>query len=140
MKKISSVLVSSALWLTANVLFAHADLSKSNPGDGSLLNDAPDAIELDFTENVRLLRFSISGGDDQAVKTEFSPSSAEQNHFSVTLPPLEEDSYTVNWAIMGGDGHLVEKSFGFTVDPDAEQRTGAVTPSETEAAPAAHSH
>jgi len=140
MKKISMVLVSSALWLGASVLFAHTDLANSNPGDGAVLNEAPHMIELNFTGNVRLLRFSMSGGDDQAVTTDFSPSAAEQSHFSVALPPLEQDSYSVKWAIMGGDGHLVEKSFGFTVDPAAEQRAGAVTHSETEAAPAAHSH
>lgn len=137
MKKISLALVGSALMLSGNLLFAHADLSKSNPGDGAVANKPPQKIELAFTEDVRLLRFGIADSEGQVIATEFEPSAATSTEFAIAVPGLEQDSYIVNWAIMGADGHLVEKSFTFTVDANAQESSGSVPEA---AAPAAHSH
>jgi methionine-rich copper-binding protein CopC len=39
--------------------------------------------------------------------------------FSVATPSLTAGSYTVNWAVIGADGHTVTNSFSFSVDPAA---------------------
>jgi methionine-rich copper-binding protein CopC len=137
MKQVLLTLLAGVSLLTGNLLFAHAGLTKSSPAEGAVANAAPETIELEFTEDVRLLRFAIAGSDGKALATGFEAAADVASRFAIDLPELAQDSYTVSWAIMGADGHLVEKSFAFTVDADAQENSGLI-PEPT--APAAHAH
>jgi methionine-rich copper-binding protein CopC len=125
--------MAGSLLTFASIASAHTDLANSAPGNGAVMNDAPEEMELHFTEAVRLLKFSITGADGAQVETTFKPAADAVDHFAIPLPSLAEDSYTVHWSAMGGDDHLVEKTFTFTIDADAQETEGA-------AAPAASSH
>ncbi|MCH2578270.1 MAG: copper resistance protein CopC, partial [Pseudomonadales bacterium] len=37
---------------------------------------------------------------------------------------MHPGQFTVNWAVIGADGHTVANSFSFVVDPAAEEHTG----------------
>lgn len=121
--------------LAPGLVLAHAHLSASVPGKDAVVNEAPGVFELSFTEEVQLLKFAITGSNGKAVETEFTPSADAQQSFAVPLPMLGQDSYTVNWTILGDDGHRVEDSLSFTVDANAGAATEAVTEPHPE-----HSH
>jgi methionine-rich copper-binding protein CopC len=111
---------------------AHTQLTASNPTDGAVLPESPASIELTFTEDVQLLRLVIAGKNAGEVVTGFKPSAISQTLFSVSMPVLTQDTFTVSWAVLGKDGHQVEKSFAFTVDTSALPTTAPAAQSPTE--------
>ena len=128
MKKYIAVmsLLGASLFLP-NALLAHAALSGAMPGDGAVVNEPPKTIDLSFTEEVRLLRVSISSAERGEIDTGFTPSAEAASRFAVALPALGKGAYIVNWTIMGDDSHRVEGDFAFTVDPAAAE-VGAQSP------------
>lgn len=109
----------------SNKLLAHTDLAEAIPGGGAIMREGPEHVTLRFTEEVRLLGFSMSGVTSNAVEIDFEPSTNMENEFSIIIPTLAADSYTVEWVVMGGDSHRVEGAFSFTVDPTANEIMGA---------------
>jgi copper resistance protein C len=136
MKKLFAFVIAAGLLTLGPVASAHTDLASSTPANGAVMNHAPEKLELHFTEEVQLLKFSIAGSDAATVATEFKASADKLNHFEIALPALKEDSYTASWSAMGDDGHLVEKTFAFTIDADAQEVESASKP----AAAASHAH
>lgn len=136
MKKLFAFVMAAGLLTLGSVASAHTDLASSAPANGAVINQAPEKLELHFTEAVQLLKFSMTDSKNSAVAVEFKPSADKVSHFGIALPALKEDSYTASWSAMGSDGHLVEKTFAFTVDADAQEVEIAPEP----ASAAAHSH
>lgn len=96
----------------------HFALSKSAPEAGASVETVSE-IRLWFTEppeegttSIRLI-----GSDDEAVHTaEVAQDPEDDRAFFIELHhPLETGTYTVSWRGMGGDGHVVRETFGFTV-------------------------
>ncbi|MBL4573488.1 MAG: copper resistance protein CopC [Gammaproteobacteria bacterium] len=98
---------------------AHVALVSSMPENGSIVNVAPGSIMLEFTEEVRLLKATVSVKGDEAMDIGFKPVAKAEKHFMVALPSLIQGDYLVNWTVMGSDGHRMEESFSFTFDPTA---------------------
>jgi methionine-rich copper-binding protein CopC len=115
MKVLKYVCFAGVCLMTPTALFAHTSLATSNPTDGAVLEESPQQVELGFTEQVRFLKFSLNGVEVSSVPVTFKPSASVQDVHSVPLSALGKGSYTVNWSVMGSDGHLVENSFGFSV-------------------------
>lgn len=116
-------MLASLLLLPLQVL-AHTDLKVSAPADGAVLHAGPASVDLEFTANVRLIKLEISS-NGQIVKTDFKPAAANASSYSVATPGLGEGSYTVNWAVIGEDGHTVTNTFAFTVNAAAAESHGA---------------
>lgn len=135
MKLLKSISLLGVSLFASTMVLAHAHLAASTPAQNSVVTEAPNAIELSFTEEVQLLKFAIAGSDGQAVATEFKPGVDAQKIFSVPLPMLEHDSYTVSWTILGDDGHRVEDNLSFTVDANASESAGKSVETHSE-----HSH
>lgn len=119
-KLLALVLVMGGSVFTSNALFAHTALTEAMPADGSVINEAPDNVTLRFTEEVRLLQLSVTDSASHEVETGFTPTANAQNAFSIMLPTLAADIYTVEWTVLGNDSHRVEGAFTFTFDPSAE--------------------
>lgn len=93
---------------------AHGVLTESVPEDGATVS-APETLELNFNEPVRLLRLALSDGEGEAVDFGFSPVADAREAFDYELPSLPSGEYRVNWVVIGSDGHRVEETFGFAV-------------------------
>lgn len=138
MKTLFAFVLAGVLLAHGSAASAHTDLASSNPASGAIITTAPRKLELHFTEAVQLLKFSMTDSESSAVAVEFKPTAEKLNHFEIALPQLPEDSYTAHWSAMGADGHLVEKTFAFTIDTDAPASQGAAAaPAEPHAA---HNH
>lgn len=98
----------------ASTVMAHTALAIAEPKDGAMVMEAPRHLNLTFTESVRLMRVTLMMGETE-VDIGFSPAAAASDVFAIPLPSLENDRYTVNWAVMGGDSHLVDGDLSFTV-------------------------
>jgi methionine-rich copper-binding protein CopC len=130
MKIAKSLLLAHALCLFSSVLYAHTELKQARPADGAVLNHAPAALELVFSEPVQLLKLSVVDGAGAAVTTGFKPAADSKKTFTIPLPVLVPAAYKASWTIVGKDGHRVEAGLGFTVDPNAPESAGKAPVSE----------
>lgn len=113
------------LLLASGLLRAHTHLEAATPADGAVVNAAPATLELAFGEDVQLLKVDVTNAAGAVQDIGFAATATAAKTFSVALPALAPSAYTVNWTILGADGHRVEGHFGFTVDPAATQAAGA---------------
>ena len=98
---------------------AHAELVRSVPESDAVLAQAPDRIELFFSEAVdpnftviQVLNSSAAPVDKH--DTRLDP--ADPTHVTVSLPALPDGVYTVSWrALSAADGHVTSGAFPFTV-------------------------
>ena len=112
-----------ALLISATA-FAHTALKEAAPADGSIIKQGPAHINLTFNGPVKLLKLELMGVGHE-MPTNFESNSEAKVAFMIETPGMHPGAFTVNWAVMGEDGHTVADSYSFTVDPSiAEDHTG----------------
>lgn len=145
----------AALALTAGLLApvaaaapasAHDALRSTNPADGTTVDTAPDAVELEMSSTPLGLGTQVqvtgpagvvSTGDAQVVDTTVS---------QALLGDRPAGEYTVQWRVTSSDGHPVSGSFTFTstaavgtpaptATPTTATGTPTAEPSTTSASP-----
>lgn len=123
MKRLSwlnALLLAVIVALPAGKALAHGELSSSAPGHEAVVV-SPEQLVLNFSDDVRLLRLSLVHGASHNIDFGFSPTTAAQRSFSHDLPDLMLGTHTVNWTIIGTDGHTVSGDFNFVVSDGGEQ-------------------
>ncbi|MEU9520133.1 copper resistance protein CopC [Streptomyces sp. NPDC048224] len=98
---------------------AHAALTSTDPGDGTVLRRAPARVTLTFSESVGLRddSFRVLAPDGHRVRTgESGHADGRSETARVTLPgELGEGTYTVAWRVVSADSHPVSGAFTFSV-------------------------
>lgn len=102
---------------------AHGTLQRATPGDGDQLSAVPRELRLTFTEDVEvdLTRLALTGpgGRVALAPLELAPDSA-----TVVVAGIEGSlvagTYSVEWQVVGNDGHPVRGEYSFSIAPDAE--------------------
>jgi len=98
---------------------AHANQIKSSPSPNSELEVAPDRIIVWFSESIEESFSELTVLNAAAERVDLNDSSidsSEPSVMSVSLPPLENGTYTVVWKNLSSiDGHKVVGSFVFAV-------------------------
>lgn len=97
---------------------AHTALESAMPGDGATVVQAPGHINLVFNGPVKLVKLELMGVGHE-MPTKFEASSEAKTAFMIETPGMHPGQFTVNWAVIGADGHTVTNSYSFVVDPDA---------------------
>ena len=135
----TSVLLTLGLLLVLvfpTATWAHSKLESSTPAADAKITESVKEVNLSFNENIdeNLSTLKVKNAQGEAV--EVSEVKVNQNTMSGTLAaPLPSGSYTVEWKIVGGDGHPVDGTYAFEVDaPEAE--AAPETPADTEETPA----
>jgi len=104
--------------------FAHTALTEATPGDGAMVKQGPAHINLTFNGPVKLVKLELMGVGHE-MPTNFESNSEAKNAFIIETPGMHPGVFTVNWAVIGEDGHTVADSYSFTVDPSfTEEYTG----------------
>jgi hypothetical protein len=128
--------------------YAHSALVSSVPANEATVASASE-LKLGFNAPVRLVRLTMTGADKKETALDFSPSTDAKQHYDLVLPALSAGMYTVNWTLIGADGHTVGDKFSFNVDPamaahadhanhaDHATHTGDASHGDHHAAPAA---
>jgi methionine-rich copper-binding protein CopC len=108
----------------AATAFAHTALTEATPGDGAMMKQGPAHINLTFNGPVKLVKLELMGVGHE-MPTNFESNSEAKNAFMIETPGMHPGAFTVNWAVIGEDGHTVADSYSFTVDPGiTEEHTG----------------
>lgn len=134
----SSVVLTLVLLLVLafpTATLAHSKLKTSTPPADAKLTENVSEVSLSFNENIDENLSTIKIKNEQGDVVEVSEVTVSENNMVGTLAsPLPSGSYTVEWKIVGGDGHPVDGTYNFEVDaPEAETvpETPAETPAET---------
>ncbi len=115
---IRAILATSlALLFTVSVL-AHTALKEAVPADGTAVKVAPAHIDLLFNGPVQLIKLELMGVGHE-MPTSFEANDEAMANFRLETPGMHPGAFTVNWAVIGADGHTVTNSYSFTVDPNA---------------------
>ncbi|MBI1352043.1 MAG: hypothetical protein GC156_13100 [Actinomycetales bacterium] len=115
-----------ALAVTAS---AHAELVGSSPADGEVLDAAPDAVTLSFSERLVEMGAAITvrGADKQSITT--GPLAIDGFDMTVPVDPnAVPGTYTVAFRVVSEDGHTVTSTFQYSV---AGQLPPAASPEPT---------
>jgi copper resistance protein C len=105
--------------------FAHTGLKEATPGNGAIIKEGPAHINLTFTGPVKLVKLELMGVGHE-MPTNFESNSEPKAAFMIETPGMHPGAFTVNWAVIGADGHTVADSYSFTVDPSiTEEHAGA---------------
>lgn len=115
----------------AGVARAHAYLLRSDPPANSVVQTAPDRVQLWFTEPVEPRFSAVQVLDSGRQRVDLGDSHVlpdDATSIVVSLPPLENGTYTVAWkAVSSLDGHSTLGTFTLSI--------GVEAPAEEPAAP-----
>lgn len=114
MSWIKTIILAAVVALPGSQLLAHSALTASSPGHEAVVS-SPEELTLNFNEDVRMLRLSLVHGASHNIDFGFAPSTEAMASFSYDLPDLMMGAHTVDWTIVGADGHTVSGSFNFVV-------------------------
>ncbi|MEX0738626.1 MAG: copper resistance protein CopC [Pseudohongiella sp.] len=120
LSRLNALLMCAALVIPAGKALAHGELVSSAPGHEAVVT-MPEALILNFNDDVRLLRLALVHGASHNIDLGFSPSTEAKSSFTHELPELMIGAHTVDWTIIGPDGHTVSGTFNFVVSEGGEQ-------------------
>lgn len=123
------VLAAGVVLGTGEVAFAHAKLVETNPANQSVLDDAPEAIELRFTEPVDPLEpaMRLLGADGDEVPLGPVDQSGGADTLRAEVPDgLDDGTYVVGWQAVSADSHTVRGAFTFSVGAATATAPGVI--------------
>ena len=103
---------------------AHNVLKSSSPAGGSMLDRSPSELALDFNGQVRLVKLSLKRSDE-SIDVGFKPDLTAATSFIVPVPELASGAYSLEFSVIGEDGHTVAGHFNFGIGmPAAHTESG----------------
>jgi copper transport protein len=121
-----------ALALAAGEAFAHAGLSAAEPADGAVLERAPAAVVLRFSEPVTPIVVRLF--DRAGTRVELQPQ-AEGETVRAELPALPAGPYLVSFRVTSLDSHPVGGTIAFSIG-SPERLAASAAPDEAASAAA----
>lgn len=96
---------------------AHANLDRSDPLDGQVVQTSPSKVTLAFSERVEIALGAIRVFDGDARRVDQGePIRESPNVVSIRVAgPLARGTYTVSWRVASADGHPIDGAFVFHV-------------------------
>ncbi|EFU41208.1 copper resistance protein CopC [Paenibacillus vortex V453] len=136
----TSVLLTLGLLLVLvfpTATWAHSKLETSTPAADAKLTESVKEVSLTFNENIDENLSTVKIKNAQGESVEVSEVKVTQSTLLGTLAaPLPSGSYTVEWKIVGGDGHPVDGTYAFEVEVPEAETAPETPPADTEDTPA----
>src|SRR4051794_20845815 len=113
----------------ATAAFAHAELESSDPAAGAVLAKSPDHVTLTFSEPVEISLGAIRLFDGKGNEIDIGESShpdGKASAVTVSVPPLAEGSYVVDWKVVSADSHPVHAAYTFQVGKSSTLTPGLI--------------
>ncbi|MCB1672110.1 MAG: copper resistance protein CopC [Gammaproteobacteria bacterium] len=94
------------------------------PADNAVLGSAPDSVMLHFASEMQLVKLVLKDSTNKFVDIGFRYRPVTGMHYMQNIPELAAaDYYTVEWAVLDGDGKLTKGNFHFSFGSDAKPPT-----------------
>ncbi|MEH7252891.1 copper resistance protein CopC [Neobacillus niacini] len=128
MKKLILFLLCTIMFVPT-IVSAHTSLSSSNPAEGQVVTEALEQITLTYATTIEELSTMNLLKDGN--KLSFEEIKIDNKQMIGTISkPLENGSYTIQWNIVGEDGHPIKGEINFVVQMDQSQTETPVAPDE----------
>lgn len=105
------------LLVTPTSAAAHPNIERTEPEEGSVVDESPEAVRIYFSENVRVVEDDavrvLDGSSrrvDRGVPRMVTPRTLETD-----LGSMSDGTYVVGWRVVGEDGHGLKGAFIFSV-------------------------
>lgn len=112
-------LAAAGLMAFSSLAAAHAHLQSSAPAAKAQVTTSPDALTLNFSEDIEAAFSGVTLLDSAQKPVETTKARVEadqKNRLIVGLSqPLKAGGYQVNWHVLSVDGHKTEGSYRFSV-------------------------
>ncbi|WP_306114474.1 MULTISPECIES: copper resistance CopC family protein [unclassified Roseovarius] len=95
---------------------AHSDMQKTTPENGSVLNQVPIEIGLNFTDRLRLTAVKARHSDGETQAIDLGDHKGFEAEFMLPMQPMGTGVYEVEWRGLGMDGHAMQGTFSFEVE------------------------
>lgn len=127
------MIVMFCVWMIVpSVVSAHTSLSSSNPTEGQVVTENIEQITLNFATAIEELSTMELMREGKKVALEEVKVENKQLIGKIS-DPLENDSYTILWKIVGEDGHPITGEVNFSVQTDQNQsEANPATPEESQ--------
>ena len=116
----ASLATTAVLLATASPAGAHARLLETSPAADTVLDEAPPAVELRFSEPVDPELGGVDVIDPSGSEVDSEPTA--DAGAAVVRVPVESDaqgSFTVVWSVVSEDGHTISGSFVYSVGQES---------------------
>lgn len=130
MKKYIVILTAVFFLLSASIASAHTGLETSKPAEGSVVKDKITQLNLTFETKIENLSTMKVTRDGKPVDVKVKVNNNEMT--GTASAPLENGKYDVNYKIVGADGHVIQKSYSFTVQQPKEEAVKKAEPKKEE--------
>jgi hypothetical protein len=110
-------LAAITLCLFAGTAFAHIQVTKSEPADGSTVDRAIRSIRIFFDQVPDLERseLALEGPEGAEVQVQGLHTMGEQDLMATVSGRMPDGDYTIKWKTAGQDGHQREGEITFTL-------------------------
>lgn len=107
---------------------AHDEMTASTPEDGATLDEAPEAMKLEFSGALQQMgsEVQVTSGDENVTVDE--PVIAGQTITSALPDEMPAGKYKVVWRVVSSDGHPISGESAFTI---TSNKTGKPAPAST---------
>lgn len=121
---LAGVLIGMLVLAAPGTALAHARLIKSSPTSGGNLAQAPEKVELWFSElldgNFDNVGVYTAADVSSSTRTNLAVDQAkvddkDRTHLTIALKPLPPGEYFVEWRVLSLDGHTATGRFKFKV-------------------------
>lgn len=105
------------LMIIPTMAYAHTGLVSSNPSEGQVINEDLSELTLQFDSEIEKLSTMKVIIDHKEIP--FANLEVKGKEMMGTLSaPLENGKYTIEWKIVGEDGHNIEGEIPFSVEKE----------------------
>ena len=92
----------------------------TNPVNDEVLEVAPEMLSIEFTDAVRLVKFTLRKNSREWIDINFRYRPTKGVRYSLPVPELPDAKYyTAEWAVLDINDQLIRGSFSFAFGPDA---------------------
>ncbi|MBD8499631.1 copper resistance CopC family protein [Paenibacillus arenosi] len=118
MRNFFACILSLYLILIPTQVWAHSNLTESIPAIDAVVKEDVKALQLTFnTDILKGSTFTLANEAGQAIAVDTIQ--IDGPHLKgTTSVPLPNGKITVNWSIIGADGHLIHGNYQFTVQDE----------------------
>ena len=119
-------------------VFAHTALESANPAEGDVVTEELQEMVLEFNTDLEQ-GSSFTVEDERGQEVPIGVEISEQSMTGTLGAAIANGTYTVNWEIIGADGHPIEGTYAFTLEVSkdsvpSEGKEEAVPSTEDESA------
>lgn len=104
------------LGLVSQFAWAHTHVIDEQPGDGEVLEQAPERIGIQFDAPLRITQFEVTGPQGAVEWSEDPVGSMSERHEGIPASSLAPGEYRVEWRGIAEDGHTMSGDYRFTIE------------------------